>query len=227
MNSLKLRIPLLIFDVNETLLDLRDLKVAVKTALNGDDDAVRLWFERTLHYSLVDSATESYHDFDRIGAACLRMLASERDLPLSEEDAMETMSLFRQSPPHKEVPDALEAFATFGYRMVALSNSSSNALHTQLTFAGIDSCFEQILSVESLKLYKPHRKVYLWAAKQMNTQPKNCLFIAAHAWDVAGAMAAGMQTAFIQRSGQSPYPLIPQTTYTEPDLLMLHNVLTS
>lgn len=217
---------LLIFDVNETLLDLHDLKIAVKEKLDGNDDTVRLWFERTLHYSLVDSSTGSYHDFDRIGAASLLMLAYERGLPLSAEDAQKTMSLFRLAPTHTEVMDALNAFSEAGYRMVALSNSSSKTLQAQLTFARIAPYFEQILSVESLKMYKPHQEVYRWAAKQMDTIPEQCLFIAAHAWDVTGAMATGMQTAFIQRSGQSLYPLAPKTSYVVKDLLDLYQILT-
>lgn len=220
------QVNLLIFDVNETLLDLRDLKIAVKKKLKGDNDTVRLWFERLLHYSLVETATKSYHDFDRIGAATLRMLARERGLSISESEAIETMTLFRQAPPHNEVMDALNAFSDAGFRMVALSNSSSNALHAQLQYAKIDSFFDQILSVDSLKVYKPHQEVYRWAARKKNVGPGACLFIAAHAWDVAGAMAAGMQTAFIQRSGQSPYPLTSTCTYTEPDLLTLCHTLT-
>ncbi|MGM0506054.1 MAG: haloacid dehalogenase type II [Bacteroidota bacterium] len=217
---------LLIFDVNETLLDLHDLKIAVKETLKGDDDTVRLWFGRTLHYSLVENATGSYHDFDEIAAASLQMLAHERGLPLSAEDAQKTMSLFRQAPPHTEVMDALNAFSEAGFRLVALSNSSSKTLHAQLTFARIDSYFDQILSVDSLQVYKPHRAVYEWAANQLSVSPEECLFIAAHAWDVAGAAAAGMTTAFIQRSGQSLYLLSPAPRFVTKDLLELSHVLT-
>lgn len=216
----------LIFDVNETLLDLQQVKDSVRKRLNGNSDTVRLWFERMLHYSMVETACHQYHNFDQIAAASLQMLASERGIELTGEEARDDISAILSAPPHPDVVEALEAFSASGFKMAALSNSSTNGLKLQLNHAGIDHFFERQMSIETLKVYKPDRSVYEWAANQMTVSPEECLFIAAHAWDVAGAAAAGMATAFIQRSGQSLYPLSPVPQYVTKDLLELYNALT-
>ena len=51
--------------------------------------------------------------------------------------------------------------------------------------------FEAKLSVETVRLFKPHRQVYNWAATRMGLKPEDCMLIAAHGWDVAGALWAG------------------------------------
>lgn len=95
----------------------------------------------------------------------------------------------------------------------------------QLKNAGIGNYFEQRLSVEDIGLYKPHRHVYRWAARQMKVAPEDCLFIATHGWDVAGAISAGMKAAFLDRPGQNLYPLAPKPAFIESDLERLSSKL--
>ncbi|MBT4499389.1 MAG: HAD hydrolase-like protein [Gemmatimonadetes bacterium] len=65
----------IIFDVNETLLDLAPLKLSVGKALGGREDLLPLWFSTMLHHSLVETLTKKYHSFGEIGAAALMMVA--------------------------------------------------------------------------------------------------------------------------------------------------------
>lgn len=64
------------FDVNETLLDLESMRASVGQALNGQNELLPLWFSTMLHYSLVDTATQRYHNFGDIGVAALMMVAA-------------------------------------------------------------------------------------------------------------------------------------------------------
>ncbi|HEX5539386.1 MAG TPA: hypothetical protein VFX01_06325, partial [Methylophilaceae bacterium] len=75
-----------------------------------------------------------------------------------------------------------------------------------------------LLSVESLKEYKPHAEVYRWAATQMQAEIGSCMLIAAHGWDVAGAKWAGMQASFIARPGCQLFPLAPPPDMTAADI---------
>lgn len=211
----------LIFDVNETLLDLREVRQSVAQALEGGEEIVSLWFEMMLHYSLVANACDEYQNLGDIGAAVLRMLADKRGIDMDLTSAQKVLKPIRTAPPHPEVPDALKDFKGKGYKLVALTNSSREGMEEQLHNAGINTYFERQFSVEDIGLYKPDRHVYRWAARQMQTSPEECLFIAAHGWDIAGAMAAGMNTAFLSRPGQKLYPLAPEPDFVEPNLKQL------
>ena len=73
----------LIFDVNETLLDINAMKTGLAEVLNGDETLVDLWFANLLHHSLVDVASSQFHDFIDIGAAALVMVAYSKGIQLS------------------------------------------------------------------------------------------------------------------------------------------------
>ena len=202
----------LFFDVNETLLDLTPIKTKITKLFNGDSDKVSHWFSTLLHYSLVVSATGDYHHFGKIGAVTLKMLAAEQGISLSLKDAKLIVTQgFKQLPAHEEVANALSRLKRSGYTLVALTNSDSDTLAAQLQYAQLASFFDAQLSVEKIGLFKPHSKVYGWAALQMGVDPKDTLLLAAHGWDVAGALQANLRAIFIARKGKYEFPLAPKT----------------
>ena len=112
----------ILFDVNETLLNLTALQESVGQALGGREDLLPLWFSTMLHHSLVDSATERYHNFADIGVAALMMVAENNGVELSEADARKAIvTPLRSLPPHADVKDALKALKEKGYKLVSLS----------------------------------------------------------------------------------------------------------
>ena len=196
----------LFFDVNETLLDLEPLRRGIDEVLL-EKGSSKLWFTTLLQYSLVLTVSGKYEPFIDIGAAILTMLARNRDIVLSTEDAKEALQPMLTLAPHQDVFDGLTRLKDAGFRIAALTNSSSAACKVQMDNAQLTDLFECQLSVDSVGKYKPHTEVYRWAAKEMNVSTEDCMLVAAHAWDVAGAAWAGMQTAFIERAGNQPFPL--------------------
>ena len=75
--------------------------------------------------------------------------------------------------------------------------------------------------MEDVGKYKPHAEVYRWAAGRVGADVSDCLLVAAHGWDVAGAKWAGMQTAFVARPGQQTFPLGPMPDINIPSLAEL------
>ena len=199
----------ILFDVNETLLDLKPVKRTVGEALGGRPELVTLWFTTMLQYSLVTTVADRYSDFGEIAVACLRMVARSHGIDLDETKAHNAIAPMRYLPPHPDVVPALERLRGARYRLVALTNSSDTAVADQLKNAGLDNLFEAALSVERVKLYKPHAHVYRWAAHRAGVDVSECLLVAAHGWDVAGATWAGMRSAFVGRPGQQQFPLGP------------------
>ena len=91
----------------------------------------------------------------------------------------------------------------------------------QMTHAGLTKLFDGLLSIENVGKYKPHAEVYRWAAGQAEAEVSECLLVAAHGWDVAGAAWVGMKTAFVARPGQQMFPLGPVIDITVPSLTEL------
>ena len=209
------------FDVNETLLDLAPLKESVAQALDGKKELVSLWFTTLLQYSLVVTVGEQYRDFSEIGAATLRMVAKNQNINLTEEKARQVLKPMLSLPAHPDVAPALARLKQGGFRLVTLTNSSNKAVEAQMTYSGLKQYFEKLWSVEDISLYKPHLKVYQWASEKMDVKPEECMLVAAHGWDVAGARWAGWQTAFISLPGQQLYPLAEEPEIVAPTLLQV------
>ena len=209
---------LLIFDVNETLLDLGKLQNAVNQEFKSEF-AFKQWFGLLLHYSLVDTVIGNYHPFGQIGDAALDMLAQALGQHTrSAARKKELLALITELPAHPDIIPGLTALQQAGFRMVTLTNSPDATVQKQMAYAGLTSFFEQLLSIDALKRYKPHPDTYRATCEQLKVAPAQAMLLAAHGWDTAGAQQAGLQTAFIARPGQQTYPLASAPTLSGPTL---------
>lgn len=224
MSNLKV----IIFDVNETLLDLKPLRISVGTALKGREDLLPLWFSTMLHYSLVETLVGDYHDFGEIGTAALMMVAEQKGLDLDRSTARQAIvGSITALPPHPDVKEGLAALSQAGFCLISLTNSSNKGVATQFKNAGLTDYFERRLSVEDVRTYKPDPRPYRWALQEIGVQPEEALMVAAHAWDLAGAKAVGLQTAFVQRPGVTLYPNTAPPDYIVLNLNQLVHKLTN
>lgn len=203
----------ILFDVNETLLDMTLIKEKVTTLLNSKD-GYQLWFTMLLQYSLVDNCTGQYHNFSEIAHATLHMAAKALGQDTTEEDVKEVLLNIKELPPHRDAEEGLALLKDAGFRLAALSNSPTRTLNTQFKQTGLEKYFEQILSVDDVKMYKPSLETYRHAARRLNVKAEEMVFIAAHGWDITGASYAGLKTCFIKRQGQALYPLAPTPSIT-------------
>lgn len=209
---------LILFDVNETLLDMSPVKKKVNSLL-GSKLGFRIWFGMLLQYSLVDNLTSQYHDFSTIGYAALDMAAAALEEKPDDEDKLQALSAMEKLPAYKDVEKGLKKLQTAGFRLAVLTNSSASTLQAQLKYSGLGSYFEAALSVDTIKKYKPAQETYHWAAQMLHVVPDEVIMIAAHGWDIAGALKADMQAGFIQRKGQSLYSLAPNPWFAGSDLV--------
>jgi 2-haloacid dehalogenase len=207
----------LVFDVNQTMLDLNALRPQFARVF-GDGKVLDEWFSLLLHYSLVVTVADAYADFGTVGRAVLEMLANSKGVKLSSEDATRILQGVLTMPAHPDVAESLKRLRAAGFRMVTLTNSSPSAVKAQLQNSGLAQYFDESISVDSVRRYKPDLEVYHSAATHLGAQPAELLLIAAHAWDVFGAMKAGWQAALIARGGISPFPLGPKPDIISPDL---------
>jgi len=207
----------LVFDVNQTLLDLGALRPQFARVF-GDAWALDEWSSLLLQYSLVVTVADAYSDFGMVGGAVLEMIASAKRVRLSPEDKAVILRGMLLLPAHPDVPENLKRLQAAGFRMVTLTNSSSTAVKAQLQNASLTQYFEESISVDSVHRFKPDLEVYRSAATHLGVKPTELRLIAAHAWDVFGAMKAGWQAAFVARNGIALFPLGSKPDIIGPDM---------
>ncbi|WP_322813991.1 haloacid dehalogenase type II [Chloroflexus sp.] len=207
-----------VFDVNETLLDLRALDPMFEQTF-GDPDVRREWFQQVIHLAMVVTITGSYVPFAQIGDAALTMTAARRGVTLSSSGRQQILAGMRHLPPHPDVRPALEHLQANGIRLATLTNSNVELAEAQLAFAGLRDFFEVRLSVEEVRRLKPAPEVYQMAAHRLGVAMDQVRLIAAHAWDVAGALRAGCAAAFVARPGMVLDPLAPPPDVVGNDLV--------
>ena len=196
----------LVFDVNETLLDLAGLDPEFERVF-GSAAVRREWFSQVLQTALVDVSTGVHHDFVAVGRGALEMVAARRGMTLGDDDRQAILSGMRQLPAHPEVPGALARLHEAGFRMSTLTNSPPDTMGAQIENAGIAQYFHERLSVEHSGSLKPAAVVYHGAAERLGISVADIRLIAAHSWDVTGAIRAGCAAAFVARPGMVLDPL--------------------
>jgi 2-haloacid dehalogenase len=191
---------------------------------------MREWFGQVLTYSMTVTMSGSYVDFFTLGQGALRMLASIHQVNVTDDDERKLKQSMLTMPPHPDVAAGLEAMRRNGFRLVTLSNSPPNPDGANsIEHAGLAHFFEQQLSVDACRAFKPAVTAYRYACEQLSVAPADCMMVAAHAWDTMGAQAAGFSGALITRPGNATLPVsgLPQPTIIATDLRDLAAKLTN
>ena len=210
-------LPLIVFDVNETLLDLETMD-PIFARIFADKSAMRLWFANLIMYSAALTVAGCYVPFTDIGAAVMKMLADTRGIKVNEADKKELTDKFSTMPPHPEVPGALRKLRDAGFRLFTLTNNLVEVQSRQLAQGGIADLFERCFSVDSVKLFKPSPQTYAHVEKALGVDPAQLCMVACHTWDTLGAVAAGWEAALIKREGNDLLGVGPQPQIVGNDL---------
>jgi 2-haloacid dehalogenase len=210
--------PIIVFDVNETLMNLDGVKPVFDRIFN-DPAAMRLWFANLIVYSEALTLAGVYVPVTDIGGAVLRMLAATRGITISDADAAELTERFATMPPHPEVPAALRRLREHGFRLFTLTDNTLGISGRQLEHGGIIGLFERRFSVdETVRRHKPAPQAYQSVAAALGVDPGGICLVASHVWDTIGAGAAGWQAGLILRPGNAPLDVGPQPDYLGKDL---------
>lgn len=212
--------PVLVFDVNETLVDI-DWLAPLFGELFGDQRVLRDWFAQLVTYSMTATLAEYYVDFFTLGEGVLHMLAAIHHVDVTDDDAARLSERMRTLPAHPDVAEGLQALRDNGFRLVTLTNSPRRpGVPTVLENAGLAGYFEHQLSVDSCRAFKPAPVVYRHVCEVLGVAPADCMMVAAHVWDTIGAQGAGFSSALLTRPGNPPLPVagLPQPGLVAGDL---------
>lgn len=196
---------LCVFDVNETLLDLAALDEFF-TELTGTPQARPEWFSLLIYNALTLTAARAYRPFAEIAAACLPPVAARHGRTATPDHQRELGERLRRLPAHPDATAALRQLRGAGFDVVTLTNSTLEVAEDQLRNAGLRELIQGVYSADEVRMLKPAPEPYRHVLHCRHAGPASTVLVAAHDWDIAGAAAAGLRTAFISRDGRSPLP---------------------
>jgi 2-haloacid dehalogenase len=194
----------LVFDVNETLLDIESLSPLFEATF-GDERVLREWFGNLITYSMTYTLASLYEDFWELGRGVFRMVGEIHGVAISEEQVEALEVGMKTLPAHADSEAGLNALADAGFRLVTLTNSPPTPGRTSpLENAQLYRYFERQFNTQAARAYKPASGVYHMVAQELGVLPRECCMVAAHVWDTIGAQSVGMAGALLTRAGNAP-----------------------
>jgi len=207
----------IVFDIMGTLLDFQALDPYFERFF-GDTAIRKEWFTQTLQLAMAAMLTNAYEEFGVQADTGLEITARRYKVSLLGEEKNLILSTVRKLRPYPEVARNLQRLRDAGLRLAALTNSTAKTAEAQLTYTGLRDHFEQVISADEIQCFKPSPEIYHLAAKRMSVELEQMRLVAAHDWDVTGALRAGCAAAFVARPGQVMNPFGPQPDVKGADL---------
>ena len=159
------------------------------------------WRERQLRYSWLCSMMGQYDDFWELTTRALDATLEEYAFASDDKVKARLLSLYSELSAYEEVPEVLANLKAAGHKLAVLSNASSSMLAKAVEAAGISEWFDELLSVDVLKCYKPTPAVYQLVTERFECKPSEVTFFSSNNWDVSGAGAFGFRTIWVNRAG--------------------------
>jgi 2-haloacid dehalogenase len=201
----------LAFDLYGTLVDPIAISVELGRLLGEADgaEAARLWRLKQVEYSFRLTAMGRYEDFRWVTARALEFALASLEARLPGGRAERLVELYDHLRPFPDAVPALRALAGQGYELAVLSNGTPAMIGNCLDHSGLGDFFGQRISVDEVRAFKPSPVVYRHAAGRLSCPVEQVRLVTSNAFDCVGAGAAGMRTAWVNRSA-APFDTIGQ-----------------
>jgi 2-haloacid dehalogenase len=193
----------LVFDAYGTLFDVHSVIAECEALFPGKGVSLsQLWRGKQLEYTWLRSLMGRYADFPAITRAALTTACSMLHLELSEAAARRLMHAYLVL---KAFPDVMDTLSRLhGRKLAILSNGAPSMLDAVVHHARLEPLLDAVLSVDALRIFKPHPSVYAYAAERLQVPAGAIGFVSSNFWDVAGATSFGFHTFWINRAGTTP-----------------------
>jgi 2-haloacid dehalogenase len=208
----------ILFDMNGTLTN----PAGLGEPWGREDLGLRI-LETAVSTAMVDAILAVDRTFaDHIRAALdLHVRLEGLDPALTEQ----ALSRAGRLDPFPEVPIALDRLRAAGITLAVLTNSGAAMARETIAGAGLAEKFAHVIGTDAVGTFKPHPRVYAHALERLAAEGQEVLFVAAHAWDIAGADAAGMRTGWISRGERVLSSVVPDPEFSADDLAELASMV--
>ncbi|WP_104167509.1 haloacid dehalogenase type II [Arthrobacter sp. SX1312] len=205
-------LPLVLFDVNETLSDMGRMSQHFEE-IGAPPQLAALWFASVLRDGFALTAAGYNVPFGEVAEDALRTVLAGQPLNRDVEDALaHVMTSLQGLPLHPDVVEGFRALTGRGFELAALTNGAAATAEALLERGGVRADVGPVLSVEDAPRWKPAPESYAYALRAVQRAADDVVLVAVHPWDIDGAARAGLRTVWLNRSG-GPYPAV----MTRPD----------
>jgi len=193
-----------VFDAYGTLFDVHSAVGRHRPRLGRQADEISaLWRNRQLEYTWLRSLMGLHADFWQVTGEALDFALAAHGVDDADLRA-DLMAAYLELDCYPEVPAALDQLKARGMQTAILSNGTPKMLAAALANSGLENRIDAVLSVETVKVYKPDPRVYQLAVESLQLPTEAIVFLSANAWDAAGAAAFGLRVAWVNRFRQHP-----------------------
>lgn len=206
----------LAFDVYGTLIDTAGVLETLKDLVPDKAAAFStLWREKQLEYSFRRGLMQNYQEFSVCTRQALDYTCGVLEVDIPEVNRKSLMETYRVLPAFPEVSEALKTLRTNEARMFAFSNGTADAVRGLLRNADIDGLFDDVVSTDEVRSFKPNPGVYAHFLRRAGATGAEAWLISSNPFDVIGAISAGLRAAWVKRSTSAvfdPWEIQPTTT---------------
>ena len=199
----------LVFDAYGTLFDVHSVVARCESLFPGHGAALsQLWRQKQLEYTWLRSLMGRYERFEAITGHALRYACGALRLTLAADAERALVQEYRRLSMFPEVASALAGLRDC--RLAILSNGSPEMLDAVVRHGALDRLLDRVISVDEVRVFKPHPAVYRLAAERLQTRAEEIGFVSSNYWDVCGAASCGLQAYWINRTAAVEDPLGPR-----------------
>ena len=189
----------IIFDAYGTLFDVNSAAEKCRDKI-GDkwEPFANFWRTTQLEYTWLRSLMKRHKDFWQITEDSLdkSMMAFNIDPKMKDE----LLNLYKVLSPFKEVQETLKILKEKNFKLAILSNGTPSLLNQLVKSNNLENLFDDLFSIEKVKIYKPDSKVYDLPIKKYEIKKNEVAFLSANTWDVSGAGNYGYQSIWVNRN---------------------------
>jgi 2-haloacid dehalogenase len=198
-SSLKSQIKAVAFD-SFPIFDPRPVLVLAEQLFPGKGtDISNEWRTRQFEYTWLRVIAQRYVDFWQVTQESLEFAAEKLKLELSQDKRDQLMNAYLELKTWPDVISGLVSLKKSGFRLAFLSNLTPKMLDANIKNAGLSGLFEQVLSTDQKKTYKPDPRAYQLGVDALKLKREEILFVAFAGWDAAGAKLFGYPTFWVNR----------------------------
>ena len=189
----------IIFDAYGTLFDVNSAAEKCKSKIGSKwENFANYWRTTQLEYTWLRSLMKKHKDFWQVTEDSLDKSMKVFNIDNSLKN--ELLNLYKNLSPYPEVEKVLINLKEKKLRLAILSNGTPKLLEELVKSNNLDSLFNDLFSVEEVKIYKPNSKVYDIPIKKYKIKPEEITFLSANTWDVSGGGNYGYNSVWVNRN---------------------------
>ena len=189
----------IIFDAYGTLFDVNSAAEKSKNKIGDKWEAfANYWRTTQLEYTWLRSLMHRHKDFWQITEDSLDK--SMKVFNINKDMKAELLNLYKKLSPFSEVKETLENLKKKEMKLSILSNGTPELLNELVVSNKLDAIFDDIFSIEEVRIYKPDSKVYDLPVNKYKIKPNEIIFLSANTWDVSGGGNYGYNSIWVNRN---------------------------